>query len=69
MTDVIRGTNAVLLDGPCPFLTCLETGPHGHDVCPDCRAVKFGNMFCVTCRSHWPGGDPLASTMTGDETP
>lgn len=62
MTEAIRGTGAILLDGPCPFLTCLETGPHGHDVCTNCGAVKFGNMFCATCRSHWPGGDPLNLT-------
>ena len=35
--------------GPCPFLTCTETGPHEHVCCPDCGAVRHGNMFCNTC--------------------
>lgn len=38
------------VNGPCPFLTCLETGPHEHPVCPDCGAVRYGNPFgCPTC--------------------
>jgi predicted amidophosphoribosyltransferase len=38
--------------GPCPFLTCLETGPHEHPVCPDCEAVRYGNPFyCATCNA------------------
>jgi hypothetical protein len=41
-------------DGPCPFLTCLQTEPHDHPICPECGAVRWGNMFCETCRSHWP---------------
>jgi hypothetical protein len=56
----ITGTNAIFIDGPCPLLSCLDTGPHGHDICPACDAVQYGNLFCATCRSHWPGGDPLA---------
>lgn len=44
----------VHFDGPCPFLMCLETGPHDHPICPDCGAVRYGNLFCKTCRSHWP---------------
>lgn len=39
-------------DGPCPMLTCLETEPHSHPVCPDCGAVDFGNWFCTTCREN-----------------
>ena len=39
-------------DGPCPFLTCLETGPHTHDVCPECNAVRHGNICCKTCRKY-----------------
>lgn len=27
--------------------------------CPDCQAVQWGNAYCPTCRSHWPGGDPV----------
>ncbi len=41
-------------DGACPFLTCLEAGPHDHEICPDCGAVRYGNIYCLTCRSHWP---------------
>jgi hypothetical protein len=46
-------TAAVFTDGPCPFVTCLDTGPHGHDICPECGAVKFGNAFCATCVRSW----------------
>lgn len=42
----------VHFDGPCPFLTCLETGPHDHPVCPDCGAVDFGNFSCSTCQQN-----------------
>lgn len=41
------------IDGPCPFLTCEEPGPHRHPICPECGAVRFGNLFCATCRSTW----------------
>lgn len=41
-------------EGPCPFLTCRETGPHSHPVCPNCGAVRFGNLVCPTCRAKWP---------------
>ena len=34
-------------DGPCPFLTCLETGPHDHPICPDCGAVKKCPFECT----------------------
>jgi len=38
--------------GWCPFLTCLETGPHEHPVCPECEAVRYGNpFFCATCNA------------------
>ena len=39
-------------NGPCPFLTCLETVPHSHPVCPTCGAVRFGNLGCQTCREY-----------------
>lgn len=55
MSDTISGGDAIFLDGPCPFLTCLENGPDGHDVCPDCRAVRFGNLFCRTCLTRCDG--------------
>jgi len=51
----IHGVSAVFLDGPCLFLTCLETGVHGHDVCPECGAVRFGNVFCRTCLTRCDG--------------
>lgn len=40
-------------DGPCPFLLCLEDGPHDHPICPDCGAVRYGNMYCPTCRAYY----------------
>lgn len=45
--------SAVFTDGPCPFLACLDAGPHGHDICPACGAVRFGNAFCATCVRSW----------------
>lgn len=42
----------IAFDGPCPFLLCLETGPHTHPVCPDCGAVRYGNLSCTTCRER-----------------
>lgn len=42
----------VWFDGPCLFLTCLEEGGHSHPVCPTCRALRFGNLACPTCRSE-----------------
>jgi hypothetical protein len=41
-------------EGPCPFLGCLDPGPHDHPVCPDCGAVRYGNPFyCPTCEERW----------------
>ena len=42
--------NVMHFDGPCPFLACLEAGPHDHPICPDCGAVRYGNLTCNTCR-------------------
>lgn len=39
----------VVFAGPCPFLTCLETGLHRHPTCPRCGAMRYGNLFCSTC--------------------
>lgn len=39
-------------DGPCPFLTCLATGPHKHPICPKCGAVRYGNIYCDECRRN-----------------
>jgi hypothetical protein len=41
-------------DGPCPFLTCLKTGPHDHPVCPKCGALRYGNLYCEECQKHRP---------------
>lgn len=41
----------MIFDGPCPFLTCDDTGWHAHPACPDCGAVRYGNLFCRTCVS------------------
>ena len=46
--------STIRFEGPCPFLTCLETNPHEHEICPDCGAVRYGNLYCATCREHWP---------------
>jgi hypothetical protein len=35
---------------PCPFLACLIDAPHEHPICPECGAVRYGNMSCQTCR-------------------
>ena len=35
----------------CPFLGCHVREAHEHPVCPDCGAVRYGNMFCQTCTS------------------
>lgn len=37
-------------DGPCPFVFCLETDRHAHPVCHECGAVRYGNMYCRTCK-------------------
>lgn len=57
--------------GPCPFLTCLITEPHDHPVCPECHAVRYGNIFyCATCNAVFNaeqaanGRDPIP--LAGD---
>lgn len=61
---MISTPTAVLFDGPCMFLTCLDDGPHGHDVCPTCEAIKFGNAFCRTCLAHQAvNGSALAAEL------
>jgi hypothetical protein len=46
----VNGARNWSVDGPCPFLTCLDTGPHEHAICPACEAVRYGNPFyCQTC--------------------
>lgn len=45
----------------CPFLLCLVRGPHAHPVCPQCGAVRFGNLSCDLCNAYH--GDPLMKAM------
>lgn len=42
----------IWFDGPCPFLTCLETARHSHPVCPKCGVVGYRNLYCDECRAH-----------------
>jgi hypothetical protein len=35
----------------CPFLLCLKPVPHDHEICPECGAVRYGNLFCGTCQT------------------
>lgn len=44
--------NHMHFDGPCPFLLCTKEGPHLHAICPECGAVRHGNIFCKTCREN-----------------
>lgn len=55
----------VNFDGPCPFLTCLETGPHSHEACPDCDAMRYANFNCPTCRRamRWTAGPLLTAIL------
>lgn len=57
--DELLAESVVEIDGYCPFLTCLKTGPHTHPVCPACGAVRYGNLFCTTC-SDWHAAHPGA---------
>jgi hypothetical protein len=40
----------IFFKGPCPFLLCIKTKPHSHPVCPECRSVRYGNLYCPTCK-------------------
>jgi hypothetical protein len=40
------------IEGYCPFFCCVKTEPHDHSICPECGAVRHGNMFCETCRAY-----------------
>lgn len=44
--------DVVTIDGPCPMLTCYQTRPHTHPVCPDCGATRYGNLLCATCKDR-----------------
>ena len=39
-------------DGSCPFLLCTITKPHEHPICPECGAVRYGNINCETCKKE-----------------
>lgn len=59
--------DSMSFDGVCPFLMCLETGPHSHPICPECGAVRYGNLLCQTCRrvmNELLGG--LSTAQRGD---
>jgi hypothetical protein len=52
MELIMTKPKTIHFDGPCPFLTCLEPGPHDHEVCPTCQTVRYGNLYCNTCRER-----------------
>jgi uncharacterized OB-fold protein len=54
----LRKDKTLDFDGPCPFLSCVEDGPHEHPVCEKCGAVRYGNMFCERCREEWKLNQP-----------
>lgn len=46
----------------CPFLCCPRVGDHSHPVCDECKAVNFGNLTCLTCRtSRWKYDQEIAA--------
>lgn len=53
---IARNIDNVELPGPCPFLLCVQTGPHSHSICPECGAVRHGNIGCKTCRVYQESG-------------
>jgi hypothetical protein len=54
--------NSVRFEGWCPFMACLETVPHTHEVCGTCGAVRHGNPFgCDECLS-WLRADNAEMT-------
>ncbi|MBA7496141.1 hypothetical protein ES702_06739 [subsurface metagenome] len=46
------GLNYIYFEGACPFLLCTKQKPHLHSICPECRSVRHGNLFCGTCREY-----------------
>jgi ribosomal protein L32 len=46
----------IWFDGPCMFLTCLKQEPHYHAVCPNCGAVRYGNLTCPECQDQAKNG-------------
>lgn len=44
-------TNKMDFEGLCPFITCIEHRAHSHTICPECHAVRYGNMHCEHCRT------------------
>ena len=41
-------------DGPCPFGVCRIHVPHEHAICSECGAVRYGNIYCDTCKKEGP---------------
>ena len=52
LVAIREGAATVRAASPCPMATCIVAGPHDHAICPDCGAVRFGNISCDTCREH-----------------
>lgn len=79
MAERQRGTElkakTVHFEGQCPWLTCLLPNPHDHWICPKCKAVRFGNASCTTCRTvhklamriSGPGVQALNERVAGAE--
>lgn len=46
--------------GPCPYVSCVEQGPHSHGVCATCGADNHGNANRADCaRVRLPGSSLL----------
>lgn len=46
--------------GPCLYVSCVEQGPHSHNVCSVCGADNHGNASCADCvRVRLPGSSLL----------
>lgn len=54
----------VLTGATCPFLLCVISAPHTHPSCPDCGAVRYGNISCATCQ-ELRGDDINPHTIIG----
>ena len=56
--EIARNTKPAIktsipFDDWCPFLLCLEDTPHVHNRCPECNAIRYGNLGCMTCSEFW----------------
>ncbi len=55
-----------IIDGPCPFLTCLKQTRHEHELCETCGAVRHGNFGCAACRKYHGVIIPQDMTPVGE---